>query len=266
MILAIRRAARTADLVHANWLAGAVIARFSGRPFIVTLHGSGSAGRFSDLALAERRPHLVRFLLKRAQTVICCSEQLAAAMRSCGLTNVHAIPYGVDIPTVGGNEDPVAPILYAGRLSPEKNIAVIAEATSGLPRIIAGDGPLRHLLPDALGFVSQEQLSRLYDRAAVVVLVSTMEGLPNVMLEAMAHGKTVIATAVGGIPTLIEDGVTGFLVPVGDASALRAAIENVRSDPELRKRVGDAARARVAEYCSWNAVTSRTLELYEQAA
>jgi len=153
--------------------------------------------------------------------VICCSEQLADAMRGCGLENVHAIPYGVEIPGELGAEDDPATVLFAGRLSPEKNIDVIAEATEGLPRIIAGDGPLRALVPDALGFVSQEELSALYQRAAVVVLVSSREGLPNVVLEAMAHGKTVIATPVGGIPTVIEDGVTGLLVPVGDAVALR---------------------------------------------
>src|SRR5262249_60329776 len=63
MTAACRAAARRADLVHANWLAGAAIALFSGRPFVVTLHGSGTAGRFSDLALARRAPRLVRLLL-----------------------------------------------------------------------------------------------------------------------------------------------------------------------------------------------------------
>jgi glycosyltransferase involved in cell wall biosynthesis len=266
MIAACRAAGRRADLVHANWLAGAVIARFSGCPFIVTLHGSGTAGRLSDLALAQRAPRLVRLLLGRARAVICCSEQLARAMRDCGLKNVHAIPYGVDVPTALGSEDDAHPVLYAGRLSPEKNIDVIAQATEGLPRIIAGDGPLRHLLPDALGFVSHARLAQLYDRAAVVVLVSQMEGLPNVVLEAMAHGKTVIATPVGGIPTLIEDGRTGFLVPVGDAAALRETIEKVLADPDLRQRIGSAARARVAEYCSWDSVTERTLQVYAEAA
>jgi glycosyltransferase involved in cell wall biosynthesis len=266
MIAACRAAARRADLVHANWLAGAAIALFSGRPFVVTLHGSGTAGRFSDLSLARRAPRLVRLLLCRARAVICCSEQLAEAMRDCGLKNVHAIPYGVDVPSALGLEDDAHPVLYAGRLSAEKNIDVIARATEGLPRIIAGDGPLRSLLPDTLGFVSHEALSELYDRSAVVVLVSQMEGLPNVVLEAMAHGKTVIATPVGGIPTLIEDGRTGFLVPVGDAAALRATIERVLADPELRARVGEAARARVSEYCSWDRVTEQTLQVYAGAA
>ncbi|MDX6475804.1 MAG: hypothetical protein QOH95_1315 [Gaiellaceae bacterium] len=266
MICACRAAARRADLVHANWLAGAAIAVFSGRPFVVTLHGSGTAGRFSDLSLAQHAPRLVRLLLCRARAVICCSEQLAEAMRNCGLKNVHAIPYGVDVPRTFGPEDTEHPVLYAGRLSAEKNIAVIAQATEGLPRIIAGDGPLRALVPDALGFDSHEELSDRYDRAAVVVLASEMEGHPNVLLEAMAHGKTVIATPVGGIPTLIEDGRTGFLVPVGDAAALRATIERVLADPDLRKRVGDAARVRVSEYCSWDRVTERTLQVYAEAA
>jgi glycosyltransferase involved in cell wall biosynthesis len=197
--------------------------------------------------------------------VMCCSEQLAVAMRGCGLENVHAIPYGVEIPEELGVEDDPATVLFAGRLSPEKNIDVIAEATEGLPRFIAGDGPLRALVPDALGFVSQQELAALYERAAVVVLASSREGLPNVVLEAMAHGKTVIATPVGGIPTVIEDGVTGLLVPVGDAVALRTALERVLGDQVLRARLGRAARTRVREYCSWNRVTEQTLEVYNAA-
>src|SRR3954468_21958689 len=122
MIAACRAAARRADLVHANWLAGAAIALFSGRPFIVTLHGSGTAGRLSDLSVARRAPRLVRLLLGRARAVICCSEQLAEAMRACGLKNVHAIPYGVDVPDGLRAEDAEQFVLYAGRLSPEKNI------------------------------------------------------------------------------------------------------------------------------------------------
>jgi len=264
MVLACRRAARRADLVHANWLAGAVVARCCGRPFVVTLHGSGSAGRFSDLALARRRPRLVRFLLKPARAVICCSEQLAEAMHACGLENVHAIPYGVEVPEAVAEEDDAGFVLYAGRLSPEKNIDVVAEATKGLPRVIAGDGPLRALVPDALGFVPPAALRELYDRAAVVVLASQMEGLPNVVLEAMAHGKPVVATPVGGIPSLVADGETGFLVPVGDAAALRGAIERVLGDRDLRRRLGAAARARIGAY-SWEHVTERTLEIYASA-
>ena len=265
MIRALRRAAKNADLVHANWLAGAFVARFARTPFVVTLHGSGTAGRFSDLALAARAPWLVRLLLGRARAVICCSETLASAMRGCGLQNVHAIPYGVELPDASTSEDEPPTVLYAGRLSPEKNIDVIAAATDGLPRVIVGEGPLRELVPDAVDFVPQEELGEYYRRAAVVVLASSREGLPNVVLEAMAHGKTVVATPVGGIPTLIEDGVNGILVPVGDAAALRSALERVLADRVLRARLGRAARRRVEELCSWPRVTQRTIAVYRAA-
>ena len=265
MVRALRRAARNADLVHAHWLAGAAIARFAGRQFVVTLHGSGTAGRFSDLGLADRSPRLVRRLLRPARAVICVSPALSDAMRGIGIANVHEIPYGVEIPTETGAEDDPPAVLFAGRLSPEKRIDVVAAATEGLPRIVAGDGPLRDLLPDALGFVPQRELFGLFDRAAVVVLASEREGLPNVVLEAMARGKTVVSTPVGGIPAVIEDGKTGLLVPVGDAEATRAAIERALADPELRRRIGTAARERVREYCSWDSVTERTLEVYAAA-
>ena len=141
----------------------------------------------------------------------------------------------------------------------------MAAATEGLPRIVAGDGPLRDLLPDALGFVQQDRLFELYDRAAVVLLASEREGLPNVVLEAMARGKTVVSTPVGGIPAVIDDGRTGLLVPIGDIQATRAAVELALGDAELRRRIGTAARERVREYCSWDRVTELTLQVYETA-
>jgi glycosyltransferase involved in cell wall biosynthesis len=265
MIRSLRKAARKADLVHANWLAGALVARFSGKPFVVTLHGSPTAGRFDDLGLAQRWPRLVRWLLRPARTVICCSEKLATAMRGCGLMNVQAIPYGVYMPDDLGVQNEPATVLYVGRLSPEKNIDVIAAATEGLPRIVAGDGPLRNLMPDTIGFVGPREVSELYKRAAVVVVASTSEGLPNVVLEAMAHGKTVVATPVGGIPSVISDGETGLLVPVRDAAGLRAAIVRALGDSGLRERLGAAARKRVEGYCSWERVTDATLGVYAAA-
>jgi glycosyltransferase involved in cell wall biosynthesis len=207
----------------------------------------------------------VRWSLRPAAAVIAVSAVLAEAMRAARVENVHEIPYGVEIPAaVVPGEEP-ATVLFAGRLSPEKRIDVVAEATDGLPRIVAGDGPLRSLLPDALGFVPQRELFGLMERAAVVLLVSEREGLPNVVLEAMARGRTVVATPVGGIPSVIQDGVSGLLVPVGDVAATRAAIERALGDPELRRRIGAAARERVSEYCSWERVTERTLAVYEEA-
>jgi len=208
LVRRLRAVARDADLVHAHWLAGAAVARFAGRPFVVTLHGTGSAGRLSDLALASRAPVLVRFLLRPARAVICVSDVLAETMRSIGV-DARCIPNGVDIPSARLDETEEPFVLYAGRLSSEKGIGELVEATRGMRLVVAGDGPLRALVPNALGFVPHDELERLYDRAAIVVLPSYREGLPICVLEAMAHGRPVVATTVGGIPQLVEDGRTG---------------------------------------------------------
>jgi glycosyltransferase involved in cell wall biosynthesis len=212
-----------------------------------------------------RMPRVARALLRRAQVVIAVSEPLAEAARHVGAEDVRWIPNGVDIPAeVGEEADPPA-VLFVGRLSPEKGIRELVEATRGLNLVVAGDGPLRWLVPNTLGFVSHRKVERLLSQAAVVAIPSHREGLPMVLLEAMAHGRAVVATPVGGIPSLVEDGKTGLLVPAGDVAALRAAIERLLGDPDLRRRLGAAAREKVAELCSWDRVVEATLAAYEDA-
>jgi glycosyltransferase involved in cell wall biosynthesis len=260
---ALRREARSADLVHAHWLLTAAVARFGGRPFVVTLHGSGSAGRFSDVELAQRRPDLVRALLRPAAAVICVSETVAAAVRAAGVEPV-VIPNGVRIPEQVG--PPVEPpeVLYVGRLSPEKNVDTLVEALGDLNLVVAGDGPLRDLVPNALGAVPHAEVERLLERAAVVVAPSDREGFGLAAAEAMAFGRPVVAAAGGGLLELISDGETGLLVPPRDPEALRTAVERLLADPELRERLGQAARARARERFGWDAVIERTLEVYRR--
>lgn len=262
---ALRRAARDVDLVHAHWLASMFVASAARKPIVLTLHGSGTAGRFEDLQVLAKAPRLAGALLRRARVVIGVSEQLTEAARRAGGRDARWIPNGVEIPAEVGEEADPPEILFVGRLSPEKGIRTLVDATRGLNLVVAGGGPLRSLVPDALGFVPHEEVQRLLARAAVVVLPSHREGLPMVLLEAMAHGRAVVATPVGGIPGLIEDGVTGLLAPPGDPKALREAIERLLADADLRKRLGEAARARVSELCSWERVTEATLDAYAAA-
>jgi glycosyltransferase involved in cell wall biosynthesis len=84
-------------------------------------------------------------------------------------------------------------------------------------------------------------------------------------LEAMAHGVPVVATGVGGLLDLVADGETGLVVPPGDVRALRAALERLLVDPELRRRMGGAARRRARERFSWERFGELTLEAYERA-
>ena len=260
---AVRRAAPGADLVHAHWLLTAVVARFGGKPFVVTLHGSGSAGRFSDVELARRRPRLVHALLRRASAVICVSETVAAALRSAGV-DVVVIPNGVRVPAeVGASAEPPE-VLYVGRLSPEKNVDTLVEAVGDLNLVVAGDGPLRERVPNALGAVPHAEVERLLERASVVVSPCEREGFGLAAAEAMAFGRPVVAAAGGALLELVADGETGLLVPPRDAAALREAVERLLGDRELRERLGRAARERARERFGWDGVIERTLEVYRR--
>src|SRR5205823_8805323 len=128
---------------------------------------------------------------------------------------------------------------YVGRLSPEKGVEELIEAARGLPLRVVGDGPLR--VPTA-GFVPPGELGPWYERAAVVAAPSRREGYGVVAREAMAWGRPVVATSVGGLPEAIEDGVTGLLVPPGDVGALERALRRLLEDAALRERLGAAAR------------------------
>jgi glycosyltransferase involved in cell wall biosynthesis len=262
---ALRRAAKDADLVHVHWLASMLVAPVARKPIVLTLHGSGTAGRFEDLNVMARTPRLAGALLRRARVVIGVSEQLTEAAYGVGARDARWIPNGVELPPEVGDEADSPEVLFVGRLAEEKGIRELAQATEGLNLVVAGDGPLRDLVPNSLGFVPHEEAQRLIGRAAVVVLPSHREGLPMVLLESMAHGRAIVATPVGGIPSLVEDGVTGLLVSRGDAQALREAITRLLENPELRRKLGAAARARVQDVASWDRVVDETLAAYEAA-
>jgi glycosyltransferase involved in cell wall biosynthesis len=255
---AARAAARDADLVHAHWLPAGAVAALTGRPFVVQLWGT-------DVELARRAPSLARAILCRARLAICASRELAAAARELGARNVRVIPSGVDVPAAVAEPDEPPHVLYAGRLSPEKGVAELVEAARGLPLVVAGEGPLRERVPQALGWVPHDELLRLYERAAVVACPSLREGFGVSCAEAMAHGRPVVASAVGGLRDLVVDGETGLTVPPGDVGALRAALERLLADGELRRRLGAAARERAREHFSWERAVSLTVTAYRDA-
>ena len=164
---------------------------------------------------------------------------------------------------VGDPDDPPH-VLYVGRLSEEKGVEELLEATSDMRRVIVGDGPLRPHVPDAVGFVPPAELGPYYERAAIVVCPSRREGYGVVAREAMAHGRPVVATAVGGLLDAVEDGVTGVLVPPRDPAALRAALERMLGDADLRTRYGKAARTKASEAFSWGEATRATIAAYRR--
>jgi glycosyltransferase involved in cell wall biosynthesis len=254
---AARRAARGVDLVHAHWLPSAVAALATRRPFVLQLWGS-------DTELALRAPPLFRPLVRRARLVLCPSRALAEDARRLGARDVRILPNGVDIPSEVGEPSDPPHVLFVGRLSPEKGVEELLAATDGMPRVIVGDGPWRDRVPDAVGFVPPAELGAYYARAAVVACPSRREGYGVVAREAMAHGRPVVASAVGGLLDAVDDGVTGVLVPPRDPKTLRAALQGLLGDEALRQRYGSAARTRARDELSWTAATSATIRTYQE--
>jgi glycosyltransferase involved in cell wall biosynthesis len=254
------RAARhmDADLLHAHWLPAGWVAARTGKPYVVQVWGT-------DVELARRAPRLARHVLRQARLVIAASTALAEAARQLGAEDVRVIPSGVDLPTEIGAEAEPPEVLYAGRLSLEKGVLELVEAARGLNLIVAGDGPLRARVPGARGFVPHDELQRLYARAAVVACPSRREGFGVACLEAMAHARPVVATAVGGLRDLVVDGDTGLVVPPRDPEALRAALVSLIADRELRRRLGAAGRRRAEERFSWPASADATIRAYADA-
>jgi glycosyltransferase involved in cell wall biosynthesis len=254
------RAARRvdADLLHAHWLPAGWVAERSGKPYVVQVWGT-------DVELARRAPWLARRVLRRARLVIAASNDLAERARALGAREVRVIPSGVELPERVGTEAEPAEVLYAGRLSAEKGVLELLDAAAGLNLVVAGDGPLRDRIPFARGFVPHDELQQLYARAAVVACPSRREGFGVACLEAMAHGRPVVATRVGGLLDLVVDGETGIVVPPHDPAALRSALERLLADPDLRRRLGSAGRERARTHFSWERLTDATLAAYAEA-
>lgn len=170
-------------------------------------------------------------------------------------------------------------VVFVGRLGPEKRIDVLIAAIAQLKAegrsvsaVLVGSGPLEGALRDQartagvdalVRFVGRDaEPERWYRSARLLVLASDREGMPNVVLEAMACGLPVVATPVGSVPDLVDDGRTGRLVGVGDPAGLSAAIGELLDDPLASAAMGEAARRRVERGFDAAAVEVGLRELY----
>jgi glycosyltransferase involved in cell wall biosynthesis len=167
-------------------------------------------------------------------------------------------------------------LVFAGRLGPQKALDVLLRALTGVPDValvVAGDGPERAALERTsveleldgrvsfLGAVPRERVLRLFRAADASVLPSGWENFPHTVVEALAMGCPVIATAVGGVPEVVHDGENGLLVAPRDPAALAAAIERFFADAELRARLGAAAPFSVEGYSEQSVFTRVESEL-----
>ena len=171
-------------------------------------------------------------------------------------------------------------LAFAGRLGIQKALGVALEALATLPEVtlaVAGDGPERDRLEHRarelgldgwvrfLGSLSRDDVLGLFRAADAALLPSAWENAPHTVVEALAVGCPVLATAVGGVPEVVRDGVNGLLVKPHDPPALAAAIERFFADPDLRRRLREAAPGSVADHAE-QAVFARIEDVLARAA
>ncbi len=174
----------------------------------------------------------------------------------------------------GPKDRPV--VLTVARLDEQKGHEVLIEAAARLPEacfVLAGEGPRRPQLEkqtnelglgDRVVFLGwRSDVPQLLAACDAFVLPSLYEGTSLALLEAMAAGKAIVGSAVGGTDEVVVDGESGLLVPPGDAAALAAALQQVLAEAQLRERLGDAARSRAESHFSASVAAQRVTGVYE---
>ncbi|HEX2835408.1 MAG TPA: glycosyltransferase family 4 protein [Thermoanaerobaculia bacterium] len=284
---AFRRLSRLArerrfELIHAHltyasiW--GALLSRRTGIPCVATLHVAPPA-RGRD----RIKDRLMRFALNRwaARTIAVSAALREKYLAAGGLDPAKLLVAhnGIAIERFAHNGSPAhgRQLMTVSVLRPGKGIEVLIEALTKIPSatlMVVGDGPMREewaALAQRFGVAGRIQwlgyrndVETLLPRADLFVLPSLDDAFPTVLLEAMAAGVPVVATRVGGIPEIVDDGVTGKLVPPNDAAALAAAI-NALLDADT-SGMRDAARTRARERFSTEAWIARLDAIYAEVA
>lgn len=270
---------------------GLLVSWLKGIPYLLSLRGGDVPGFMGkELALAHK---LTRPLTKRvwsaASTIIVNSEGLhELAQRTLPNRRFEIVPNGIDLehfhPVEKADEsDLKVEFLFVGRLVGQKGLSYLLRSLANvephfLQRIeveLVGSGPedehLRllcsHLgLQNVVrfpGWVPRTDIVQHYQEADVFVLPSLDEGMPNVVLEAMACGNAIVATDIRGNRELVQDGVNGLLAPPADTAALTQALQTLTCDAAMRKRMGMKSRELISRY-SWARTADHYLALSQR--
>lgn len=264
-------------------------ARLGGAPVII------ASIRDTGEILTPMQQRMQKMVCRLADCVLVNAEAIRRALIAQGYRpdKIAVIPNGIVLlQPAGGNSgarlraelgiSPTARIvMVASRLNPMKGIEYFVEAAAAVAVrvpdsvfLIVGDGANRTQLENharALGLESRmvfagfrTDVPDLLPEATIAVLPSLSEGLSNSLLEAMGAGVPVIAAKVGGNPEIVEDGVTGILVPARDSGALSRAMGTLLDDPELARQMGAAGKRRVAEQFGVDRAVGVVEQLYER--
>jgi glycosyltransferase involved in cell wall biosynthesis len=262
-----------------------------GVPYIVSLRGGDVPGAERGLGLVHLglRPFR-RAILRSALSVVANSPGLKLMSERADPVAIQMIPNGVDteffVPDAGPRQgSAVSRLLFVGRFQAQKNLPWLLEQLAAVRRAgspsftldLVGDGPQRAVMEDRVkalqindivhfhGWLDRGELRAHYQAADIVINPSTYEGMPNVVLEAMACGRPVLASNVPGNATAVADRVTGWLFPPDDAAAFADGLRKLLTQPDIALPLGAAARTRAEREYSWARTTQSYLELLAAA-
>jgi glycosyltransferase involved in cell wall biosynthesis len=263
------------------------LARLLRRPVLLQIHaGPGDIEEFAA-RLGAGRVRLFGLALGAATRVLAVSAASARAMeRGFGAAGIAVIPNAapaVAAEALGedlGELDPGV-LFLGGFQNPVKGgdllvetLTALAGELPGTEFALAGPGEPPAALAALerghdnvswIGWLDEAAKREALLRQPIFVLPSLSEGLPVALLEAMAWGRAIVATRIGGVPDVVEDGAEALIVPAGDPAALATALRRLAGDPELRRRLGAAARRR-ALALNEDEVYGRLSALYEELA
>lgn len=249
------------------------------RRVILHMHSGPGDVVYERTKIGPARAALFRLMFRRADIVLAVSAASARALEetyaASGVVVVpNPTPEAPDVPPGRGGGPLTALYIggFANRVKGGDELLTALErpGSAGLRVLLSGPGELpgrgRELIErqpeiEWRGWLEEAEKEELLREAAIFVLPSTSEGLPMALLEAMAWARAIVATAVGGVPDVLTDGSDGLVVPPSDPDALAAALTRLAADPDLRERLGQAARER-ARRLNAEEVTARLETIY----
>lgn len=264
------------------------MAKKSKIPYVVTIHGV-SANRGTVLNLAQKTYiHTVSNFFRNVNRIVCLTKNDQAEIIKYGFPDdkIRLIPNAVDVERfkpIGNREDNL--VVWVGRFVPEKGLEFLIEAARIVSKnfpdakfLLIGYGPLKMkivrlalhygLLGTYVNFrgnLSRDEIAQVMGKASIFVFPSLKEGMPVSVLEAIACEVPVVGFNISGVSDIIEDGKSGFLVPLRNVAALAQAIMNLLGNKKLRRTLGHNARQSAIQKYRWSIVLQALTNVYLEA-
>jgi glycosyltransferase involved in cell wall biosynthesis len=290
MILDLLKNMRNYDIIHAHshlcfsTNLCAILRKIGSSPLVITTHGGLNSQRAPKLVQSIYNATVAKMTFDAADKIICYTDIEKSEMIGFGVKpeKIAVIHNGIDTDRFTPPKEPnfnKKNLLWIGRYVPGKGVEYLIEAFNLLKQkhpdaflTMVGGGPQKEKIIERINelnlqnsivikdFIPNSEIVHLYHNSSVLLLSSLREGVPRVILEAMACGVPVVCTRLPHLVDIVDCG--GFLVPLKDPCTLAEKTSQILSDPILAKKLGENGRKKVVENYSWKDTVQKTIKLY----